>query len=257
VIAATISALNLGISEPATATTEAVQAVVAKMTADDVSKVTGALGTTLDAYVEEIKGANYTHVFVVVFLENLMGNLNGGSQVLSTVQQNLGGIDASQLAALKDGAAQVASGAASLADGLGTLDSGLGTLQQKAGELTSGVDQLASGASQLADGANTLVANNQALNDGVAELSDGTGAIVDGVGELSDGAHELADGIVTFSEDGIDKLLDSYTGDIEPLLDRIQAVKDAGESYETYTAIAKDVNGSVKFIYKTDAIKAE
>jgi putative membrane protein len=109
----------------------------------------------------------------------------------------------------------------------------------------------------LADGANTLVANNQALNDGVAELSDGTGAIVDGVGELSDGAHELADGIVTFSEDGIDKLLDSYTGDIEPLLDRIQAVKDAGESYETYTAIAKDVNGSVKFIYKTDAIKAE
>ena len=44
---------------------------------------------------------------------------------------------------------------------------------------------------------------------------------------------------------------------IEPLVDRIQAVLDAGADYQTYTDIADGVNGSVKFIIKTDAVKAE
>ena len=41
------------------------------------------------------------------------------------------------------------------------------------------------------------------------------------------------------------------------LFDRIQAVLDAGADYQTYTDIADGVNGSVKFIIKTDAVKAE
>ena len=41
------------------------------------------------------------------------------------------------------------------------------------------------------------------------------------------------------------------------LVDRIQAVLDAGADYQTYTDIADGVNGSVKFIIKTDAVKAE
>lgn len=47
------------------------------------------------------------------------------------------------------------------------------------------------------------------------------------MGELSDGAHKLADGITEFSEEGIDEIINSYNGDIEPLVDRIQAVLDA------------------------------
>ena len=101
------------------------------------------------------------------------------------------------------------------------------------------------------------ISNNEKLNDGAGTLSDGTDAIIDGVGELSDGAHKLADGITEFSEDGIDEIINSYNGDIEPLVDRIQAVLDAGADYQTYTDIADGVNGSVKFIIKTDAVKAE
>lgn len=156
-----------------------------------------------------------------------------------------------------DGASTLHKGASDLSDGLNTLDGGIGQLKEKAGSLSTGADQLKSGTDQLATGASTLVSNNQKLNDGAGTLSDGTDAIIDGVGELSDGAHQLADGITEFSEDGIDEIINSYNGDIEPLVDRIQAVLDAGADYQTYTDIADGVNGSVKFIIKTDAVKAE
>lgn len=198
-------------------------------------------------------------------LQTLLGTANGGALALDQVKATLGSPDMqaqlSQLQAgaaqVADGAAQVADGASALADGLGTLDGGLGTLNEKAGSLTAGVKQLTDGTGQLADGASALVSNSGALNDGAAQLSNGTDAIVDGVGKLNDGAHELADGIVTFNEEGIEKILNSYTGDIEPLMDRIQAVLDAGEDYQTYTDIAEGVNGSVKFIYKTAAVKED
>ena len=62
---------------------------------------------------------------------------------------------------------------------------------------------------------------------------------------------------MTFNEDGIEKIINSYNGDMEPLMDRVQATLDAGGGYQSYTDIADGVNGSVKFIYKTEAIKAE
>ena len=156
-----------------------------------------------------------------------------------------------------DGATTLHKGASDLSDGLNTLDGGIGQLKEKAGSLATGAEQLKSGTDQLASGASTLVSNNDKLNDGAGTLSDGTSAIIDGVGELSDGAHKLADGITEFSEEGIDEIINSYNGDIEPLVDRIQAVLDAGADYQTYTDIADGVNGSVKFIIKTDAVKAE
>lgn len=80
---------------------------------------------------------------------------------------------------------------------------------------------------------------------------------MDGVDQLDDGAKQLADGIVQFNEEGIEEIVNAYQGDIQPLLDRLQAVLDAGEEYQSYTDIADGVEGSVKFIIKTDAVKAE
>lgn len=145
---------------------------------------------------------------------------------------------------------QQSSGGYSLVTGARALANGTQSLADAVPALTSGVAQLKNGSAEL-------VSNNQKLNDGVNALSDGTDAVIDGVDQLSDGAHQLADGIVTFNEDGIEKILNSYHGDIEPLMDRIQAVLDAGEDYQTYTDIADGVNGSIKFIYKTDAVKED
>lgn len=193
----------------------------------------------------------------IAALQNGIGQVDGALAAINQVEASLtGGDSQTQLAALQQGAAQVASGASDLSTGIDALDAGITTLNESAGTLSSGVGQLSDGAAQLANGSSTLVANNGTLLDGIGQLNDGTDAIVDGVDLLSDGAHQLADGVVTFNEDGIQKILNAYNGDMEPLIERIQAVLDLGGEYQTYTDIADGTNGSVKFIYRTDAIKA-
>lgn len=136
----------------------------------------------------------------------------------------------------------------SLVSGTSALSKGISTLAAGVPDLVSGVDQLASGAS-------TLVANNEKLRNGASDLSDGANKIADGVVKLDDGADELYNGMVTFNEEGISKLVDAFDGDAKDLIDRIDAVVQAGENYTTFTGLAKEQVGSVKFIIKTDAVK--
>lgn len=215
-----------------------------------MAQVDGAVGV-----IDNVSGQlqNPETAAQIAALSQGAGALASGAKELET---GVGSV-AAGANALSAGADQVAAGASALSDGLNTLDAGLNTLNQKAGALGSGAAELKKGTDQLAAGASTLVSNNASLNDGATKLFDGTGAIVSGVSQLSDGAHELADGIVTFNEEGIEKILNAYNGDIQPLMERIQAVLDAGKEYQTYSGIAQGVNGSVKFVYKTDAIKTE
>lgn len=145
----------------------------------------------------------------------------------------------------------------SLVTGMKALADGTQTLYNSVPTLTSGIKQ-------LVDGSNTLVANNAQLNNGASQLADGTNQIVSGVDQLttgsktlSEGAHTLADGMVQFNEEGINKILDAYNGDLKPFTDKLQAVIDAGEEYQTYSAIADGQTGSVKFIYKLASIDAK
>ncbi len=136
-----------------------------------------------------------------------------------------------------------------------SLMTGMKALAEGTQSLQNAMPSLISGVNQLSDGSKTLVGNNAALNDGAKKLSDGAGDIADGVGQLNDGAHQLADGVVEFNEKGIEKILNAYNGDIEPLVERIQAVLDAGADYQTYTGLADGMEGSVRFVYKTAAVK--
>lgn len=138
-----------------------------------------------------------------------------------------------------------------------SLVSGMKALSEGTQSLADAVPELVDGVTQLNDGGKTLVSNNEALNNGTKALNDGTLAICDGVKELDEGADKLADGMVEFNEEGIQKIVDAYQGDIEPFINRIQAVLDAGEEYQSYTMLSDDMLGSVKFIYKTDAVKIE
>ena len=138
-----------------------------------------------------------------------------------------------------------------------SLVTGSKALAEGTQSLAASVPTLISGITQLNDGGKELASNNDKLNQGAVALKDGTDAIVDGVDQLKDGAHQLADGIVEFNEEGVEEIIDSYNGEIQPLLDRIQAVLDAGADYQSFTDIAEGVDGSVKFIIKTDAIKLE
>ena len=136
-----------------------------------------------------------------------------------------------------------------------SLVSGTSALSKGISTLAAGVPDLVSGVGQLATGANTLVANNEKLRKGASDLSDGANKIADGVDKLDGGADELYNGVVKFNEEGISKLVDAFNGDAKDLIDRIDAVVQAGENYTTFTGLAKDQVGSVKFIIKTDAVK--
>ena len=191
---------------------------------------------------------------------------NGTKSLVNSIPTLTGGIKQ-----LKDGSSQLNAGAAKLTSNNDTLNAGATALNAGASQLSAGtqslmnsVPTLTSGIKQLVDGSNTLVANNAQLNSGASQLADGTNQIVSGVDQLTtgsktlaDGAHTLADGMVQFNEEGINKILDAYNGDLKPFTDKLQAVIDAGEEYQTYSAIADGQTGSVKFIYKLASIDAK
>lgn len=191
---------------------------------------------------------------------------NGTKSLVNSIPTLTGGIKQ-----LKDGSSQLNAGAAKLTSNNDTLNAGATALNAGASQLSAGtqslmnsVPTLTSGIKQLVDGSNTLVANNAPLNSGASQLADGTNQIVSGVDQLttgsktlSEGAHTLADGMVQFNEEGINKILDAYNGDLKPFTNKLQAVIDAGEEYQTYSAIADGQTGSVKFIYKLASIDAK
>lgn len=150
---------------------------------------------------------------------------------------------------LKAGIEELDSGAGELADGAGSLKDGAATLKNGTSELQSGTGQLVDGTSTLNDGAGTL-------KDGVVTLKDGVLTLDEGMGTLDEGALALVDGMFEFDEEGISKLTDLFGDDVQNVLDRLQAVSDAGKEYNTFTRLPENTDGSVKFIIKTEAVTA-
>ena len=188
--------------------------------------------------------------------------ITGAQGTMDTVKAGLG--NEKDEKTLIGGAEKLTSSNDELNAGATALNAGASQLSAGTQSLMNSVPTLTSGIKQLVDGSNTLVANNAQLNSGASQLADGTNQIVSGVDQLttgsktlSEGAHTLADGMVQFNEEGINKILDAYNGDLKPFTDKLQAVIDAGEEYQTYSAIADGQTGSVKFIYKLASIDAK
>ncbi len=138
----------------------------------------------------------------------------------------------------------------SLVSGMQALSQGTQTMNDSMPTLTNGINQLKNGAS-------TLVSNNGALVDGASKLSSATSQVEEGVQKLDSGSRDLMDGMLEFDEEGIRKLTEAYDGDVKSMLNRLKAVVNAGKNYQTFTKVADSAKGSVKFIFRTDAIKEE
>ena len=158
---------------------------------------------------------------------------------------------------IKEGAKTASAGAAKLIELKTQLDS-YNTFYTGLAAYTEGVAQAADGAKQLKGGLNELNAGTQKLEagskqlyDGISELNGSVPALIDGITQLDDGSAQLSDGCREFNEKGITKLIDIVDGDLGSLVDRFKAVSDVSKDYETFTG----GSGSVKFIYRTDAIE--
>ena len=251
------SAVNQSVTDSAS-TVQALKDGSAKVS-DGASSLDAGLGRLSDGASELSSGASD--------LAKGTTQLATGATELQTGTQSL----ADKLPELTKGITSLVNGSNELVKNNDTLNAGATALNAGASQLSAGtqslmnsVPTLTSGIKQLVDGSNTLVANNAQLNSGASQLADGTNQIVSGVDQLttgsktlSEGAHTLADGMVQFNEEGINKILDAYNGDLKPFTDKLQAVIDAGEEYQTYSAIADGQTGSVKFIYKLASIDAK
>lgn len=115
--------------------------------------------------------------------------------------------------------------------------------------MKTGAAELQNGASSLSDGASALYQGSLRLKDGIL-------ALTDGVQQLRDGAMQLSDGLKEFNEEGIEKLVDAVDGNLEGVLTRLRAALDASKRYRSFSGIDESMDGTVKFIFRTDSIGA-
>lgn len=180
-------------------------------------------------------------------------------QTALQIEQNMNSaqVQAQITAALE----QAASGAASISalkEQLDSYNAFYAGLRQYTAGVTSakdGADALNTGAGQLKAGTAELYAGMSALYDGVLTLEDGTPALVSGVSALRDGAMQLTDGLKEFNDKGVQKLMDAVDRNLGGLLTRINATADVSKDYQSFSGLSTDMDGHVKFIYRTESIQ--
>ena len=131
---------------------------------------------------------------------------------------------------------------------------GLNMYTQGVNDAKQGAEKLNIGAAQLQSGATELYAGMGELYDGVVQLKNGAPALIDGVTKLRDGAMQLSEGLKEFNERGVNKLIDAVDGDLGGLIERIKVTADVSKNYKSFSGISDDMEGEVKFIYRTDSI---
>lgn len=132
--------------------------------------------------------------------------------------------------------------------GLLTYTSGVAEASSGVKELKVGTDSLKTGTKELKSGASELYA-------GLKTLKEGSSALVDGVTQLKDGAKQLSDGLKEFNEEGVQKIVDAADGDLNGMITRLRATVDVSKDYKSFSGISDDMDGSVRFIYKTESVE--
>ena len=146
--------------------------------------------------------------------------------------------------------------------GLKTYTGGVGSASEGAQRLHGGTTQirlgsaaLKDGASALSDGTQQLSSGADALKNGVLTLKNGVPALIDGVSQLRDGSMKLSDGLKQFNEEGISKITSLLKDDFGGLAERIKAIIRVSQNYKSYSGLTDQMDGEVKFIYKTAEIE--
>lgn len=153
----------------------------------------------------------------------------------------------------KSGAGQIAKLKVSLSsyqtfyDGLLTYTAGVQTAYEGSQQLYAGSKTLTIGMKQAKEGLNNL-------DEAMKELKTKTSALPKGVSQLKNGSMQLSKGLKQLNEEGIEKLVNAVNGDLEGLLDRLEAIIDVSKNYNNFAGINSSMDGSVKFIFKTDGI---
>ncbi len=139
-------------------------------------------------------------------------------------------------------------------DSYNAFYTGLQSYTAGVGNAKQGADSLANGTKQLRDGTSAVSSGMNSLYNGILELRNGMPTLTDGVSQLRNGAMQLSEGLREFNENGIQKLVDAVDGDVSSLAIRLRATVDVSNAYRSFSGLAEGMDGSVKFIYRTESI---
>ena len=121
--------------------------------------------------------------------------------------------------------------------------------------IASGIETLKGLLAQL-DSYKTFYNGLNAYTAGVGKAAAGAGSLksatpdlVAGVDRLLKGEGELKDGLTKFNDEGVGKLNEIMSDDIEGLSERFDAISEVSSEYSKYSGEDEDKAG-VKFIYK-------
>ena len=160
-------------------------------------------------------------------------SLIGGATALAYGANQLKGTETSGLTAAQAGASQLASG--------------LSSLNEQAPSLVEGITKLKDGVSTLNTGAKDVASN-------LFTLSTAIESIAKGASEAASGSGDLTSGLGQFKNDGIGQIVSIIDNDILGTVKRLDALSDEGKSYDNYSGITAETQGTVKFVYETQAI---
>ena len=215
----------------------------------------------LQGYANAATGANTLAGKEYQTLEQLQPGAKDLSDGLSTAPAELKGA-AALISNAASGISTAADAVSKVEGGLKTMSSKLGAYDKKAKEqktiiggmtvIDSGLGQLHKEVKKSVSKKGTLTTALNKLVGGTGQLRKGADEMADGVDKLDDGSKKLADGMSKMYKDGIKKIVDLYNDDLKGTLDSADAMMDAGKGYKTFTRLPSGMDGSVKFIYKTD-----
>ena len=163
----------------------------------------------------------------------VVADMTAKMKILETYSENLSGV-----------AGQISSMAAALEN-----------LKSSVGQLASGSKQLTEGIAAFNDGISRLYEGASALSSGAYKLTTAGETLNTGFGTQTQGAQALQEGVSAFDEEGIQSLGDLAGSDLENLLTRIRALKEADSRYNNFAGIRENQTGSVKFIIETEEIE--
>lgn len=172
--------------------------------------------------------------------------LNGNEQISSGIAQI-----SSAITQLKTGGKQITDNNKTLTDGADSLIKNTGTIQKNSKKITKNSPSLRKATKSLSSGTKKLAS-------GLKKLVKSTGSVADGINQLAEGSGDLNDGMKEFDRKAIEKLnnkVADVSESVSDLTDRVKRVQKASQEYKSYSGLAKDMDGSVKFIMSTEEIK--
>ena len=168
------------------------------------------------------------------------------------VQAQIEKITEEKYQAASQGAGQIQALKAQL-DEYNKFYTGLNDYTAGVSEAQAGAAKLAGGAAELKSGTAQLYSGTAELYSGVKKMQGSAPELIDGVQKLTDGAKELRDGIVKLNDEGIQKLIDAFGGDLSGLSDRLKALRDMADSELTLGGLKEQP----RFIYKSAGCGAD